>query len=76
MFQNLNAPEEYQPCRALLKYHFRMAVMANMKGRAGYLDWDQDIPKGYDQIAEFSHSEDGKLRFEIELATRLNGILA
>jgi hypothetical protein len=53
-----------------------MAVVANMKGRAGYLDWDQDIPKGCDQIAEISHSEEGQLRFEIELATRLNGIFA
>jgi hypothetical protein len=76
MFQNLDAPEKYQPCRALLKYHFWMAVIANMKARASYPSWDYDIPKGYDPIAEISHSEDGKLRFELELATRLNGILA
>jgi len=63
-------------CRALLEHHFRMAVLSNMKGRAGYPAWDEEMPEGCDQIAAVSSSEDGRLRFEIELATRLNGILA
>ena len=37
-----------------------MADLSNMKGRAGYPDWDEDMPEGCDQIAEISHSEGGR----------------
>ncbi|KFX95140.1 hypothetical protein V490_04004 [Pseudogymnoascus sp. VKM F-3557] len=71
-----NVPAKYQPCRALLKHHFRMAVLLNMKGMAGYPDWDEDISEGCDQVAEISESDQGKLRFETILAERLNHFLA
>jgi hypothetical protein len=76
MFQPPDIPEKYRPSRALLKYHFRMAVLLNMKGRAGYPEWDEDIPEGYDQMAEITNSEQGKLRFETVLAGKLNNLIA
>jgi hypothetical protein len=76
MFRNEDVPDKYQPSRALLKAHFRMAVLHNMKARAGYPSWDQDLPPGCDDIAEMAEAEDGKLWFETALAGRLNGLLA
>jgi hypothetical protein len=67
IFQNPDIPAKYQPSRALLKYHFRMAVLYNMKGGAGLPDWDEDIPDGYDPVAEIANSDQGKLRFETVL---------
>ena len=72
MFRNPNVDAKYQPCRELLKHHFRMAVLVNMKGRAGYPLWDEDIPQGCDIMAEIASSEQGKLRFETVLASKLN----
>ncbi len=76
MFRNPDAPAKYQSSRALLKHHFRMAVLLNMKARAGYPEWDEDIPEGYDQMAEITNSEQGKLRFETVLAGKLNSLIA
>jgi hypothetical protein len=76
IFRNPDAPVKYQPSRALLKHHFRMAVLLNMKARAGYPEWDEDIPEGYDQMTEITNSEQGKLRFETVLAGRLNSLIA
>lgn len=77
MFRDINIPDKHQPCRALLKHHFRMTVLLNMKGRAGYPEWDEDIYGGeFDTIAEIANSEEGKLRFETVLAGRLNGLVA
>lgn len=53
-----------------------MAVLYNMKGRAGDPKWDEDIPEGCDQIAEIANSEQGKLRFETVLAGKLNSFIA
>ena len=52
-----------------------MAVLHNMKARAGDPGWDHGIPEG-DEIAEIAKSEDGKLWFETALAGRLNALLA
>jgi hypothetical protein len=76
MFRNPDVPPQYQPNRALLKHHFRLAVLCNMKGRAGFPEWDEDIPEGYDQIVEITDSEQGKLRFETILAGKLNSLIA
>ncbi|KFY30544.1 hypothetical protein V493_01846 [Pseudogymnoascus sp. VKM F-4281 (FW-2241)] len=76
MFRRPDIPNKYQPCRALLKHHFCMAVLLNMKGRVGYPVWDDDIPPGCDQVAEISNSDQGKLRFETVLAGKLNQFLA
>jgi hypothetical protein len=70
-----NYPQHYQPLRGLLKYHFRMAVLCNMKARGPEYDWDEDIPPGMDPVAEISNSKEGKLRFELVMAERLNYLL-
>ncbi|KAH9053352.1 hypothetical protein EDB87DRAFT_1569335, partial [Lactarius vividus] len=36
IYRNPNVDEKYQASRALLKHHFQMAVLLNMKARAGY----------------------------------------
>jgi hypothetical protein len=71
-----NYPQQYQPLRALLKHHFRQAVLCNMKGRGPEYDWDEDLTPGTDPVAEISQSQEGKLRFELVMAERLNPILA
>ncbi len=53
-----------------------MAVLLNVKARAGYPEWDEDIPEGYDQMAEITLSEQGQLRLETILAGKLNGLVA
>jgi len=70
-----NSLQRYQPLRSLLKYHFRMAVLCNMKARGPEYDWDEDIPPGMDPVAEISNSEEGKLRFELVMAERLNPLV-
>ncbi|KAI9767195.1 MAG: hypothetical protein M1840_005794 [Geoglossum simile] len=70
-----NYPQHYQPLRSLLKYHFRMAVLCNMKARGPEYDWDEDIPPGMDPVAEISNSKEGKLRFELVMAERLNHLV-
>jgi hypothetical protein len=71
-----SCPQRYQPLRALLKHHYRQAVLCNMKGRGPEYDWDEDLIPGTDHIAEISESKEGKLRFELVMAERLNHILA
>jgi hypothetical protein len=34
-----------------------MTVLLNMKARAGYPEWEENISEGYDQIAEITNSE-------------------
>jgi hypothetical protein len=75
MYRNPNVDEKYQPSRALLKHHFRMAVLLNMKARAGYPEWDEDLPEG-DQMAEIALSQQGQLRLETVLAGKLNVLVA
>jgi hypothetical protein len=47
-----------------------------MTARGPEYDWDEDITPGIDPIAEIWQSEEGKLRFELVMAERLNPILA
>ena len=47
-----------------------------MKARGPEYDWDEDFTPGTDFVAEISQSEEGKLRFELTMAERLNPILA
>ena len=53
-----------------------MAVLLNMRARVGYPEWDEDIPKRYDQVAEISLSQQGQLRLETVLAGKLNVLVA
>lgn len=68
--------KKYQPSYALLKHHYRTAVLLNLKGRVGYPVWDEDIPEKCDQMAEISESDQGKLRLETILAGKLNQFIA
>ena len=76
MYLNPDVDEKHQPSRALLKHHYRMAVLLNMKARVGYPEWDEDIPEGCDQMAEIALSEEGQLRLETVLAGKLNVLVA
>jgi hypothetical protein len=76
MFRNPDIPAKYQPNRAFLKYHFRMAILYNMKCAVELPEWDEDITDGCDPVAEIIKSEQGKLRFETVLAGKLNGLIA
>jgi hypothetical protein len=76
MFRNPDAPAKHQPSRELLRHHFQMAVLYNMKGGAGLPEWDEDMPAGYDPIAEVTNSEQGKLRLETILAGKLNNLIS
>jgi hypothetical protein len=75
MFRDPNTATQYQPCGDLLKHHFRISVLLNMKGREGYPKWDEDIPSGCDEMAEAASSEEGKLRLEAILGIKLNSYL-
>ncbi|KFX98326.1 hypothetical protein V490_02366, partial [Pseudogymnoascus sp. VKM F-3557] len=74
-FRDTNTVNKYQPCRALLKHHFKMCVLLNMKGRTVYPVWDEDILPGCDDMTEVSRSEEGKLRLEAILAINTGNIL-
>jgi len=76
MYRNPDVDAKYQPSRALLKHHFRMSVLLNMKARAGYPEWDEDLTEGYDQMAEITLSQQGQLRLETVLAGKLNVLVA
>ncbi|OBT58891.1 hypothetical protein VE04_00574 [Pseudogymnoascus sp. 24MN13] len=69
MFPDPNTATQYQPRGDLLKHHFRISVLHNMKGRDGYPKWDEDIPSGCDEMAEAASSEEGKLRLEAILGS-------
>lgn len=54
----------------VLRWHFRQAVLANMRG-AGEPLFEHDFPPGTDILAEIRAESYGKERFEMELAARL-----
>jgi hypothetical protein len=72
---NTDYPEKYQPHRALLKHHWRMAVLSNIKAHGPEYSWD-DLEPGMDPVQEISSSEMGKLRFETVMAEKLNDLIA
>jgi hypothetical protein len=72
MIINQGYEQKYQPHPALLRDHFHQAVLCNMKARGPEYDWDEDLPPGCDPIAMISESVEGKLRFELVMADRLN----
>ncbi|EER28860.1 hypothetical protein CPC735_035660 [Coccidioides posadasii C735 delta SOWgp] len=56
----------------LLRWHFRQAVLANMRG-AGEPIFEHDFPPGTDMLAELRSEPEpyGKQRFEMEMSSRL-----
>jgi hypothetical protein len=67
--QNLiNNPQ--RPVDQLLRWHFRQAVLANMRG-AGEPRFEHDFPPGSDMIGDILHGPKAAERMEFELFSRL-----
>ncbi|KAK9236354.1 HNH endonuclease-domain-containing protein [Lipomyces kononenkoae] len=59
----------------LLRWHFREAVLANMRG-AGEPKFETDFPPGTDMVGEILSGPTAAKRMEAELFSRLGGFLA
>ncbi|KAK9238089.1 HNH endonuclease-domain-containing protein [Lipomyces kononenkoae] len=57
----------------LLRWHFRQAVLANMRG-AGEPSFEMDFPPGSDMMWEIRSGPEPGKRMEAELFSRLNGV--
>ncbi|KAK9311259.1 hypothetical protein V1524DRAFT_371473 [Lipomyces starkeyi] len=57
----------------LLRWHFRQAVLANMRG-AGEPSFEMDFPPGSDMMGEILSGPAAGKRMEAELFSRLNGV--
>ncbi|KAK9252830.1 HNH endonuclease-domain-containing protein [Lipomyces tetrasporus] len=57
----------------LLRWHFRQAVLANMRG-AGEPIFEADFPAGTDIVGEILSGPQASQRMEAELSSRLNGL--
>lgn len=61
------------PPDKLLRWHFRQAVLTNMKG-AGEPCFETDFPPGSDMIGEIMSGPKAAARMEFELFGRFNAI--
>ncbi|KAI9823519.1 MAG: hypothetical protein M1826_007731 [Phylliscum demangeonii] len=59
----------------LLRWHFRQAVLANVKGD-GEPVWDFDNPPGSDVMACIRNGPEPEKRMEMELVTRLRVLIS
>ncbi|KAK9242360.1 HNH endonuclease-domain-containing protein [Lipomyces tetrasporus] len=57
----------------LLRWHFRQAVLANMRG-AGEPSFEMDFPSGSDMMGEILSGPKAAERMEAELFSRLSGV--
>ncbi|KAK9364517.1 hypothetical protein V1509DRAFT_643596, partial [Lipomyces kononenkoae] len=57
----------------LLRWHFRQAVLANMRG-AGEPIFETDFPPGSDMVGEIISGPEAAKRMEAELFSRLHGL--
>ncbi|KAK9319187.1 hypothetical protein V1517DRAFT_369960 [Lipomyces orientalis] len=57
----------------LLRWHFRQAVLANMRA-AGEPSFEKDFPPGTDMMGEIQSGPEAGKRMEAELFSRLNGV--
>ncbi|KAK9371609.1 uncharacterized protein V1513DRAFT_455154, partial [Lipomyces chichibuensis] len=57
----------------LLRWHFRQAVLANMRG-AGEPIFETDFPPGSDMVGEILSGPQATERMEAELNSRLHGL--
>ncbi|KAK9318915.1 hypothetical protein V1517DRAFT_370114 [Lipomyces orientalis] len=57
----------------LLRWHFRQAVLANMRG-AGEPVFETDFPPGSDMVGEIRNGPDAIKRMEAQLFARLGGL--
>lgn len=65
--QLLNHPD--RPVDPLLRWHFRQAVLANMRG-AGEPVFENDFPPGTDMVGEIRDGGKAAERMEFELFSR------
>ena len=68
----LNHP--HRPADSLLRWHFRQAVLANMRG-AGEPIFEGDFPPGSDIAGEIRRGPKAAERMEFELFSRLSGFV-
>lgn len=66
--RNPNSPNRISD--DLLHWHFRMAILANMRGAAVEPAWEMDFPDG-DMIGEIMNAPHAAERMEAELFERL-----
>ena len=59
-----------RPVDQLLRWHFRQAVLANMRG-AGEPRFEHDFPPGSDIVGDIIHGPKAAERMEFELFNRL-----
>lgn len=64
----LNDPQ--RPVNQLLRWHFRQAVLANMRG-TGEPRFEHDFPPGSDIVGDILHGPKSAERMEFELFNRL-----
>lgn len=62
-----------RPPDQLLRWHFRQAVLANLRGE-GKPVFEQDFPPGSDMIGEILEGPRAADRMEFELFSRLSGL--
>jgi len=65
--------DPFRPPDVLLRWHFRQAVLANMKG-AGEPCFECDFPPGSDIMAEITSGPKAGERLEFELFSRFNAM--
>ena len=65
----LNSPQ--RPVDEVLRWHFRQAVIANMKG-AGEPIFEHDFPPGSDMVGDILRGPKAGERMEFELFSRLS----
>ena len=58
----------------LLRWHYRQAVLANMRG-AGEPTFECDFPPGTDMVAGISEGPYGRERLEMAVAAKLRGMV-
>ncbi|KAK9235306.1 HNH endonuclease-domain-containing protein [Lipomyces kononenkoae] len=68
-----NPNDERRVSDELLRWHFRQAVLANMRG-AGEPVFEFDFPPGTDMVGEIRSGPEPAKRMEAELFSRLDGI--
>ncbi|KAG0636815.1 hypothetical protein HOY80DRAFT_975892 [Tuber brumale] len=68
-----NPADPHSVSDELLRWHFRQSVLANVRG-AGEPIFENDFPPGTDMVGEILAGPYARERFELEIATRLEGV--
>jgi hypothetical protein len=75
---NQAVPPKYRPSDALLREHFRQCILANIRGAGERLDqmWDPEAEHDLQDVATWGTRVGGYSRLELEMAHRLNSLVA